>query len=76
MIVCLCEGITERDVEEAAHHGARSLDRLARVTGAGTCCGSCHSALRNVLARCVTNPNSHEHARTAEQPSGATALQR
>mgnify|MGYP002636737708 CR=1 FL=1 len=65
MIVCLCEGVSERDIEEAAAHGARSLDRLARTTGAGSSCGSCHNALRDLLAAHANGAPAGDRSRTA-----------
>ena len=62
MIVCLCEGVSERKVTEAVAHGARSLDRLARTTGAGSSCGSCHNALRDLLAAHAGAQASHDRA--------------
>ena len=42
MIVCICRGISERDVVEAVRHGARTLEDVSRCCdGAGADCGSC-----------------------------------
>jgi len=42
MIVCVCRGISDRDVAEEVRRGARSLDELSRrCDGAGRDCGSC-----------------------------------
>ncbi len=70
VIVCMCEGITDRDVKEAAAHGVRSLERLGRMTGAGTSCGSCHSAIRDLLAGHAGAASRDDHARAdAPRPS-------
>ena len=49
MIVCVCRGASERDVEKAIDHGAESVADLQRC-GIGTECGSCHNMLREMLA--------------------------
>lgn len=41
MYVCLCYGITERQIREAAEAGCRSVAELTMRTGAGANCGSC-----------------------------------
>ncbi len=56
MIVCVCRGVTDRQIREAAAAG-RSLDQVMQCTGAGTSCGTC----RLMIARLVAD----EHARAA-----------
>jgi bacterioferritin-associated ferredoxin len=41
MYVCLCNGVTERAVREAAASGARDLATLRSMTGCASTCGSC-----------------------------------
>ena len=41
MYVCLCNGVTERDIRAAADAGCRTLPELTMRTGAGANCGSC-----------------------------------
>jgi bacterioferritin-associated ferredoxin len=56
MLVCLCEGVSERAIEEAVRDGATSIRELSRRTRAGTNCASCVCDLRTLLRRraCVT----------------------
>lgn len=49
MIVCICRGASDRDVNRAIDAGARSIADLQRC-GIGTECGSCHNFLRMMLA--------------------------
>ena len=49
MIVCLCRGASDRTINEAIDDGARSVRDLQRC-GIGDQCGSCHNALRKMLA--------------------------
>lgn len=41
MYVCLCNGITDRQIAEAVAQGARSIEALRAATGCGSQCGSC-----------------------------------
>ena len=50
MIVCICRGASDREVMEAIDNGASSVRDLQRC-GIGDQCGSCHNALRGMLAR-------------------------
>jgi len=47
--VCLCNGITERSIREAAAGGVRSVDELAMQTGCGSGCGSCVMLAQQIL---------------------------
>ena len=49
MYVCLCNGITDRAVREAAHAGARNLPELTAMTGCASTCGSCAEVALQVL---------------------------
>ncbi|MEO8802441.1 MAG: (2Fe-2S)-binding protein [Rudaea sp.] len=50
MYVCVCNGITERSVRQAAADGVHSLSELTRRTGCADCCGSCAYLAARVLA--------------------------
>ncbi|HEX5664365.1 MAG TPA: (2Fe-2S)-binding protein [Xanthomonadaceae bacterium] len=41
MYVCICNGVTERDIRLAAEAGCRSLPELTMRTGCGATCGTC-----------------------------------
>ena len=41
MIVCLCYGKSERDVDAAIREGADSVEAIGDRCGAGTGCGAC-----------------------------------
>ena len=49
MIVCICRGASDRTINQAVDAGARSVRDLQRC-GIGDECGSCHNALRTMLA--------------------------
>lgn len=50
MYVCLCQGVTDRRIREAAESGARDLADLAALTGCATGCGSCAGLASELLA--------------------------
>ena len=41
MYVCICTGVTEQDIRNAAAAGCGSLPELTMRTGCGACCGTC-----------------------------------
>ncbi len=49
MIVCVCRGVSEREVGESIAGGAVSVDAVVRQCGAGGDCGSCHDEIRQLL---------------------------
>jgi bacterioferritin-associated ferredoxin len=52
MIVCMCRGVSDRDLTEAIRRGARTLDDLSRrCNGAGTDCGGCRCFIEANLLR-------------------------
>ena len=50
MIVCLCKGVSDRDIASAIEGGASSVDEIAACTGAGTGCGRCRKGLARSVA--------------------------
>lgn len=49
MYVCLCTGITDKDIREAARAGVRDLNQLSAATGCTTVCGSCGDLAMEIL---------------------------
>jgi bacterioferritin-associated ferredoxin len=41
MYVCICHGISDRDIRKAADDGCREVHELTMRTGLGSGCGSC-----------------------------------
>lgn len=60
MYVCICKGITDRDIRAAAANGARTLKDLRRKLGVASDCGKCagcaHEVLCQARAQQVTFP--------------------
>ncbi|MFZ2492104.1 MAG: (2Fe-2S)-binding protein [Thermoanaerobaculia bacterium] len=63
MIVCICRGVSDREVRSAIDRGASSLLDLMRC-GIGDQCGSCHHSLRMMLSEAAA-------AKSAQQPCPA-----
>ncbi|MBA1146805.1 bacterioferritin-associated ferredoxin [Ectothiorhodospiraceae bacterium WFHF3C12] len=49
MYVCVCHGITDRQVREAIDRGARKLRDLREELGLCTDCGKCGPCARDLL---------------------------
>lgn len=49
MIVCLCEGVSDKEVRMAIAEGASTLKAIGSVCGAGTGCRLCRPYLRQML---------------------------
>ena len=49
MILCLCRGVSDRTVRLAVATGATSVEAVAARCGAGTDCGSCRHAIRELV---------------------------
>lgn len=41
MYVCICNGVTDHQIRQAAEAGCRTMAELTMRTGAGATCGSC-----------------------------------
>jgi len=56
--VCICNGVTQRDIRDAAAAGCRSVAELTMRTGCGANCGSCIEMAAEVLeqARAIELP--------------------
>ena len=51
MIVCLCKGVSDRDVHAAIEQGSKTVRDVGRCCRAGTDCGACVGAVRDMLQR-------------------------
>ena len=49
MILCLCRGVSEREVADVVERGASSVSDVKRECGAGTECGMCIADIRTCL---------------------------
>lgn len=49
MYVCLCKGVTDRQIKEAVQDGATSLRQLRNCLGVTSQCGKCGVIAREIL---------------------------
>lgn len=49
MYVCVCHGVSDRDIHRAVSDGAKSLDCLSKELKVATCCGRCADCAKQVL---------------------------
>ena len=48
-ILCHCKQVTYKDIRIAMVNGARTLDDIKEMTGAGTGCGRCTEEIERIL---------------------------
>ena len=48
-IACSCHGVRDRTVEDAVAAGARTVERVMELCGAGTNCGGCVPTIEALL---------------------------
>lgn len=49
MYVCLCKGVTDRQIREAIEDGATSIRQLRNCLGVTSQCGKCGITTREIL---------------------------
>ncbi len=49
MIICLCEGVSDKSVEKAVRCGAETVKEVGKLCGAGTGCNSCHCDIKKII---------------------------
>jgi bacterioferritin-associated ferredoxin len=52
MYVCVCHGITERQIVRAVQQGARTLGEVQMQLPVAGCCGRCEDCARDVIRDC------------------------
>ncbi|HZP85446.1 MAG TPA: (2Fe-2S)-binding protein [Burkholderiales bacterium] len=58
MFVCVCNGVTERQVRQAIELGATSVAELTACLGVAAGCGTCAGFTEELLKDCVSGQNS------------------
>ena len=56
MYICICNGITEREIRGAAELGCETLADLTRDLGVASCCGKCGPEAGDILRSCAGCP--------------------
>lgn len=72
MIVCLCQGVSEKRVRASIKDGARTRQEVTQACGAGDGCGSCHRTIKTMIVEC----RREEAREEARDRSAAPFLER
>jgi nitrogen fixation NifU-like protein len=48
-VICTCLNITDKDIENAFHNGARTWEQLQQATKIGTVCGKCEKKAMELM---------------------------
>jgi bacterioferritin-associated ferredoxin len=52
VIVCLCRGVSERDIRRMVGAGANTAEAIAAACGAGGDCGACRRMVADLVVEC------------------------
>ncbi|PAV24481.1 bacterioferritin-associated ferredoxin [Tamilnaduibacter salinus] len=52
MYVCLCTGVTDREIRSAVEDGCQSMRQLGKELGVGRQCGRCAASAREIMREC------------------------
>jgi bacterioferritin-associated ferredoxin len=50
VIVCLCEGVSDRAIRSCISEGSHSLKAVVNACDAGNGCGQCHPDIKRMLS--------------------------
>ena len=49
MFVCLCHGVTDKQIKQAVHQGASTVKHIAKELNVATQCGKCAQATKIII---------------------------
>lgn len=52
MVVCLCQGVSDKSVRASIEAGARTRQQVTAACGAGDGCGTCHRTIKSLILEC------------------------
>ncbi len=58
MLVCFCNGVSDRKIRRLVREGASSVREVARACGAGVSCGSCRRAVHALVEETLGEPDA------------------
>jgi len=68
MLVCHCNGVSDKTVRRAVRQGAQSVSEVGRACGAGTCCQGCGPTINRIIRH-----ESHRQANASETTTSPPA---
>ena len=60
MYVCICQGITDKQIKAAVSAGASSLDDLRTRLSVANCCGQCSHIAQQIIEETLCRADSDE----------------
>ncbi|MBC2856726.1 MAG: (2Fe-2S)-binding protein [Cetobacterium sp.] len=48
-IICFCKNVNYETIVKSIEDGAKTVDQIKEVTGAGTACGRCTGRIQEIL---------------------------
>lgn len=54
MYVCICNKVTDKQIQQAAKKGVCSVDSLCKTLKVASCCGKCRDCAKQVLDEALT----------------------
>lgn len=66
MVVCLCQGVSEKRVRAAIQAGARTRKQVTAACGAGDGCGGCHRTIKAMIVEFQRREAAAAQASTPE----------
>lgn len=61
MYVCICKGVTDRDIIAAAEQGATRLSQLKECTGLASQCGKCAGDAKAIFKEAMQTASQMSH---------------
>ena len=58
MLICHCNGVSDRTVRRVVREGARTVSEVGSACGAGTCCRGCSGSIGKII-----RAERHQHER-------------
>ncbi|MFV1871844.1 MAG: bacterioferritin-associated ferredoxin [Oleiphilus sp.] len=55
MLVCVCNGISDKQIDSELANGASSVKEIQRNLGIGSCCGQCVTFAKHMIEQKVTH---------------------
>ena len=69
MLVCQCNGVSDRAIRRAVRKGAQTTEDVGFACGAGPCCGGCIPLIEKLIRH-----ESSRREQSLPQPAATTAL--
>ena len=73
VIVCICQGVSDRQVRLAVLTGAGTLRQVAASCEAGRGCGACHEQIREMIGEATSPANDNRPRMSSPESEPATA---